>query len=197
VIPSEKVSAPRLTPTERCTQAYEQYLREARALAEATIVNYVPFISHFLKDCFGDGPVILSDLSARDVVSFVQRQVQRLHRKRAKLMTSALRSFLKYAHYRGELLLDLAAAVPVVPNWSMPSIPRAISPDQAKQLLEGIDQHTAVGLATMPFCCYWVDWDYGQAKWRFLSLMLSTGTPAPSTCVARAVCAMNFPYPLR
>jgi integrase/recombinase XerD len=60
-------------------------------------------------------------------------------------MTSAMRSFLKYAQYRGEMLLDLAAAVPVVPNWSMPSIPRAISPDQTNQLLDSIDQHTAVG----------------------------------------------------
>ena len=145
VIPAEEVSAPQLTPAEYCTQAYEQHLREARALAEATIVNYVPFISHFLEERFGDGPVTLSDLSARDVVSFVERQAPQLHRKRAKLMTSALRSFLKYAHYRGEVLLDLAAAVPVVPNWSMPSIPRAISPDQAKQLLDSIDQHSAVG----------------------------------------------------
>jgi integrase/recombinase XerD len=146
VIFAEKVSAPQLTPAEHCTQAYEQYLREARALAEATIANYVPFIRRFLKDRFGeDRPVTLSSLSARDVVSFVQRQAPRLHRKRAKLMTSALRSFLKYAHYRGEVLLDLAAAVPVVPHWSMPSIPRAISPDQAKQLLDSIDQHTAVG----------------------------------------------------
>jgi len=145
VIPAEKVSVPRLTPVEHCTQAYEQYLREARALAEATIVSYVPFISHFLKDCFEDGPVTLSALSARDVVSFVQRQARRLHRKRAKLMTSALRSFLKYTQFHGEMVLDLAAAVPVVPNWSMASIPRAISPDQAKQLLDSIDQHTAVG----------------------------------------------------
>jgi site-specific recombinase XerD len=145
VIPAEEVSAPQLTPAEYCTQAYGQHLREARALAEATIVNYVPFISHFLEERFGDGPVTLSDLSARDVVSFVERQAPQLHRKRAKLMTSALRSFLKYAHYRGEVLLDLAAAVPVVPNWSMPSIPRAISPDQAKQLLDSIDQHSAVG----------------------------------------------------
>jgi len=145
VIPAEEVSAPQLTPAEYCTQAYEQHLREARALAEATIVNYVPFISHFLEERFGDGPVTLSGLSARDVVSFVARQAPQLHRKRAKLMTSALRSFLKYAHYRGEVLLDLAAAVPVVPNWSMPSIPRAISPDQAKQLLDSIDQHSAVG----------------------------------------------------
>ena len=49
VIPAEEVSAPQLTPAEYCTQAYEQHLREARALAEATIVNYVPFISHFLN----------------------------------------------------------------------------------------------------------------------------------------------------
>ena len=35
-----------------------------------------------------------------------------------------LRSFLRYVRYRGDITLDLAAAVPVVANWSMPSIPR-------------------------------------------------------------------------
>ena len=47
-------------------------------------------------------------------------------RKRAKLLTSALRSFLRFARYRGAVTLDLAAVVPAVANWSMPSIPRAI-----------------------------------------------------------------------
>jgi integrase/recombinase XerD len=60
-------------------------------------------------------------------------------------MTSALRSFLQYARFSGELELDLAAAVPVVANWSMPSIPRAIAPDQVRQLLISIDRSTAVG----------------------------------------------------
>lgn len=78
-------------------------------------------------------------------MSFVQRQVPRLHRQRAKLMTTALRSFLQYAQYRGEVGLELAAAVPVVPNWSMSSIPRAISADQVDQLLASIDQSTAIG----------------------------------------------------
>ncbi len=142
---AETVSVRPLTPAQRCTQEYEQYLREARALAEATIVNYVPFIERFLNDRFADGPVTLSGLCAGDVVRFVQRQAPRLHTKRAKLMTSALRSFLKYAQYRGEVTLDLAAAVPVVANWSMPSIPRAISADQVVQLLASIDQRTAMG----------------------------------------------------
>ncbi len=145
VIPAEKVSAPRLTPLERCVQAYEQHLRGTCVLAEATILNYVPFIGNFLKNRFGDGPVVLASLCARDVVRFVQRQAPRLHRKRAKLMTSALRSFLKYARYRGEVTLDLAAAVPVVANWSMPSIPRAISSEQVHQSLASIDRQTATG----------------------------------------------------
>jgi integrase/recombinase XerD len=145
VISAEKMSGCALTPAERCTQAYEHHLREARGLASATIANYVPFIRSFLEDRFGDGPVILSHLCASDVVRFVQRQAPRLHPKRAKLLTSALRSFLQYACYRGKTRLDLAAAVPVVANWSMSSIPRAIPADQVRQLLASIDRCTAMG----------------------------------------------------
>jgi len=145
LILTEKEVSASLTPAELCAQAYEQHLREVRGLATATIVNYVPFIRSFLKDRFGDGRATLSQLCARDVVAFVQDQAPRLHPKRAKLLTSALRSFLQYARYRGEVKLDLAAAVPIVPIWSMSSIPRAIGADQVRQLLASIDRSTAVG----------------------------------------------------
>jgi integrase/recombinase XerD len=145
VIGTEKIAARRLTPAERCVQEYAQYLRDARALARTTIINYVPFIRGFLADRFGTGPVKLACLKAVDVVRFVQRQAPRLHLKRAKLLTTALRSFLRYARYRGEVALDLAAAVPIVANWSMPSIPRAIGTDQVRQLLRSIDRRNAIG----------------------------------------------------
>jgi site-specific recombinase XerD len=145
VIPAKEVSVRRVTPVERLTQAYAQYLREAQTLAEATIHNYVPFIHRFLQDRFTDGPVRLSRLRAGDIVHFVQQEAPQLHQKRAKLMTTALRSFLRYARYRGEVALDLAAAVPIVANWSMPSIPRAIAPEQVQQLLASLDRRTAVG----------------------------------------------------
>jgi site-specific recombinase XerD len=145
VIPAEKVSTGQLTPAEQCVQAYEHYLREERALAESTIINYAPFVGQFLKDCFGAGPIELSSLHAGDVVQFVQRQGRHLHLKRAKLLTTALRSFLQYARYRGEIGLDLATVVPCVANWSMPSIPRGIEPDQVRRLLNQIDRSTAVG----------------------------------------------------
>jgi putative transposase len=145
VIPAEKVSARRLTPVEHEARAFEHYLRNDRALSRATCVNYVPFVRGFLTDRFGHGPVALSRLCAGDVVGFVRRQAPRLHLKRAKLLTSAMRSFLRYARYRGEVTLDLAAAVPVVANWSMSSIPRAIGADEVRQLLASIDRHTAIG----------------------------------------------------
>jgi site-specific recombinase XerD len=124
---------------------FEVYLRDVRGLARATIVNYVPFVAKFLVGRFGDGPFALSHLRASDVVRFVRREASHLHRKRAKLMTSALRSFLQYLRYRDKTKLDLAAAVPAVANWSMSSIPRAIAAEQVRQLLASIDRRTAVG----------------------------------------------------
>src|ERR1019366_1126859 len=145
LIPCEKKVACRPTPAERCAQAFGRYLLEERVLAHATIINYVPFILSFLEDRFGSGRVALSRLCASDVVRFVQRQAPRLRMKRAKLMTTALRSFLNYGRYLGEVTLDLAAAVPIVANWSITSIPRAISANHVRQLLASIDRRTAVG----------------------------------------------------
>jgi integrase/recombinase XerD len=145
VIPAERVSSLRLTPVEQEARAFGHYLHNERALARATCVNYLPFIRDFLTDRFGHGPVALARLCAGDVMRFVQRQAPRLHLKRAKLLTSAMRSFLRYARYRGAVTLDLAAAVPVVANWSMSSIPRAIGADQVRQLLASIDRRTVTG----------------------------------------------------
>ena len=105
----------------------------------------MPFVRGLLADRFGAGPVRLTQLNAHDVVRYVQQQARQLHLKRAKLLTCALRSFLRYARYRGEVALDLAAAVPIVANWSMSSIPRAIGADQIRRLLASIDRHTAIG----------------------------------------------------
>ncbi|HEY1806844.1 MAG TPA: site-specific integrase [Terracidiphilus sp.] len=145
VILGAKISAPPSLPAERCARGYEQYLREDRALARATIINYVPFIADFLKDRFGARAVRLSGLKAADVVRFVQSRARCLHVKRAKVMTTALRSFFQYARMRGEVTLDLAAAVPIVASWSMASIPWAIAPEQTRRLLASIDRKTAIG----------------------------------------------------
>ena len=145
VVAPEKISPHRLTPVEQAVDAFKRYLRDERTLAEAAVVNYVPFVRRFLADQFGDQSVRLSRLCADDVVGFVQRQAPRLHLKRAKLLTTALRSFLHYVRYRGDIASDLAAAVPTVANWSMTSIPRAIPAEAVRRLLVSVNRCTATG----------------------------------------------------
>jgi len=145
VLRGKKIPRPRLTPIGQIVQAFEGYLRKERVLSELSVVRYVPFVREFLADRFGDGPVKLSRLCAGDVARFVRRQAPCLHLKTAKLLTTALRSFLHYARYLGQIGCDLAAAVPTVANWSMPSIPRAIPADAVRQLLASINRRTATG----------------------------------------------------
>ncbi len=65
LVPDEKTPRRQLTPSEKCAEAFHRYLREDRALSQATQLNYVPFIRSFLKDCFGNGPAKLSQVRRR------------------------------------------------------------------------------------------------------------------------------------
>jgi site-specific recombinase XerD len=133
------------TPAQQLTDEFGLYLRQERARASPTVTYYLEFVRRFLCDRFAGGPVALAALGAADVIGFVQRQAAGLHPKRAKLMTTALRSFLQYARYRGDLILDLAAAVPTVAHWSMASLPRSLPPDHVERVLAPCDRQTVIG----------------------------------------------------
>lgn len=145
VIGEEPPASTTVTPIERVINAFRQDLRQTQGLSTATQRQYIPFIEDFLKERFGTGHVYLAKLCAADVVEFIKGQATRLSQARAKCATIALRSFLRYLRYRGEIALDLAAAVPTVPNWSMTGIPRAMEPDHVKAVLASCSRETAVG----------------------------------------------------
>ena len=141
-----KIPQPPLTPGEKLLREYDFYLQKERSLSEATRSNYVPFIRQFLVSRFGRDRVDLSRLRAVDVLKFVRRAATQLKSKRVLLMTTALRSFLRFARYRGEITLDLAACVPSVASWSLSTLPRSLPPAQVEQVLANVRQRsTAVG----------------------------------------------------
>ena len=134
-----------LTSARRLEEEYRQYLQLERGLAPPSISNYLPIARELLRHFYGNDEVKLSGLRAADVAHFVRIQAARLRPRRAKMMTTALRSFLKFARYRGLISLDLQASIPAVANWSMASIPKTISSVQVEQLLETCDRDTAKG----------------------------------------------------
>ena len=134
------------TPRLLVRQRFEHYLLRERGLALASIRLYGDAVGRFLAHVFGDSEVRLGEISAADVIRFVQLDAARLqHSKRAKVMTCALRSFLQYGRYIGDIRVDLHASVPTVANWSMAGIPRSISPSQVHSLLVRCDRCTATG----------------------------------------------------
>ena len=134
------------TSAERLEGEFRRYLEQERRLAPATVFNYLKFARRFLTENCRDGEVRLDLVQAADVVRFVQREAARLHHaKRAKLMTTALRSLLQYARYRGLIKSDLRISVPTVANWSMASLPRSLSSDELQRLLSCCERGSAVG----------------------------------------------------
>ncbi len=134
-----------LTPIQQTVDAFATYLREELTLCDKTLIQYCPFIEQFLSECFDGRPVELAALRAEDVIGFIKQQAMHLSPARAKAATTALRSFLRYLRYCGEIQLDLAAAVPTVPNWSMTGIPRAIAPEHLRAVLAHCPRDTPVG----------------------------------------------------
>ena len=144
-VTKKQIPQPPVTPSQKLLSEYDLYLQKERALSLATRINYVPFVRQFLVSRFGRGRIDLSRLRAVDVLKFVRRTAGQLKNKRILLMTTALRSFLRFARYRGEVTLDLAACVPPVASWSLSTIPKSLPSAQVEQVLAETHKRSTAG----------------------------------------------------
>lgn len=135
----------KFTPIQQVVKTYAHYLREERGLSEKSIIKYRPVIERFLFERFGNEPLVFASICAQDVIGFIKREALRQSSSVAKSATTALRSFLCYLRYRGDIYSNLAAAVPKVPNWSMSGIPRAIAPEHIQAVLAHCPRDTSIG----------------------------------------------------
>ena len=132
-------------PADVVVDNFAQYLRRERGLAAGTIGYYRTITRDFLVHRFGIERIDLGALRAIDIVGFVQHQARRLLPRALKHVVTALRAFLRFAQYRGEINEGLIGAVPAVAAWSItPPLPRAISADHARRVIESCDLSTAV-----------------------------------------------------
>jgi integrase/recombinase XerD len=135
------------TPAEDLARTYAEHLRDRQGLATATIERYTTVARQFLCGRFECGVIDLRALCVGDAIRFMRRQSERPQPPALKCVANALRSFLRYAQYRGEVPVGLAAAVPSVAAWTTtPVLPKAISPEHAQRAIDSCDLHTEVGL---------------------------------------------------
>ncbi len=145
LIPKQLAEVHNPCPVEVCLLDFEQHMRNDRGLAKETIKARMRPVRCFLTGKFGSDAMDLSQLAGADIIHFVQRKTTTLAPSSMRQVTSALRSFLRFARYRLLIDTDLAASVPGVANWTMTHIPKAISQNQTEQLLCSIDRTTPLG----------------------------------------------------
>lgn len=135
----------KVSEIQRIVNSFAQYLQQERGLSQATIDNYLPTVRRFLTERFRKRKIIFEKLCAQDISKFVLRYAHAMSPGRAKTMVNALRSFFRFLYQRGEIALDLAAAVPTVARWQFSEIPKFLQPEQVKHLLKTCDRSTGTG----------------------------------------------------
>ena len=130
---------------QRFIDEYRHYLLQERGLAETSLLNYVPFAEQFLSDRFGQSDMNLSELTATDVTRFLQDRARQLSPGRAKLLVTALRSFLRYLRHQGEISADLEGCVPPVAAWSLSTVPKFLPAGTVQRVLDHCERGTPDG----------------------------------------------------
>jgi len=121
------------TPLGLLESRYRRHLIAERGLCTATVINYLPFVRRFLGERFGNGQLDLRELAPHDISRFVVRHARSMSQGRARVMVTALRSFLRFLLTRGEIEVDLAASVPTVASWRLSTVPKYLTPSEVQR----------------------------------------------------------------
>jgi integrase/recombinase XerD len=140
-----KDSPPVATAVDFALEQFQQYLRQERSLTESTVINYTPTVRAFLLERFPEGSVDCQQITAGEITAFVAGQAAVITSKRAPLVVTSIRSFLRYLFHRGIVTTDLATCVPTIATWSLSHVPRFLPAEQIQKILDSCDRETVVG----------------------------------------------------
>jgi integrase/recombinase XerD len=125
---------------------YEQYLDQVCGTAASTQSHYLRMARRFLAACFGPGPVAWRSLQASQIAAFVQHEAATKHGGGRKLPSTAVRSFLRFLVFSGEIAAGLEAAAPTPRQWTHDVIPQRLTSEEVERALAHYSGETATDL---------------------------------------------------
>ncbi|MDP9073605.1 MAG: site-specific integrase [Actinomycetota bacterium] len=132
-----------IDPVEEVLNRYACYLRVERGLDRGTIAGYVSAVRPFVAE--HSRPDSLAALSAADVTRFIVAFCPGRPPGPAKVIVTAMRSFLSWLHLEGTLAVPLAGAVPSVASRRLVGLPDPLSISQVRALLGACDRRSRIG----------------------------------------------------
>jgi len=136
-IPPKEVAPKK--PAAVVLDTFEAHLRETCGASPGTRRCYLQHVRFFLRARYGDGPVDLTRIVPKDLVTYISDYAARVKRRTAKKAATALRTFLRSLQLQGLCGTGLVAAVPSIRSWKLSDVPKLLSEEQVQRLLSSFD----------------------------------------------------------
>jgi site-specific recombinase XerD len=121
------------------------FLRKQRGLQETTLNQYRHHLRR-LEEYLGRKNVpMLSQLSAGVISAFITETSDGVDKRSVQSRCSILKVFLRYLYSSGELARDLSQQIESPRRYSLAHLPRAISWDAVRRMLETVDTSDPTG----------------------------------------------------
>jgi site-specific recombinase XerD len=130
----------------RCVADFDHHLDQVRGNAPRTRKIYLWYARRFLLERFGAEEPDWSTLEAEQITEFVRREAAKKHPSSCGQAVTGIRALLRFLVTKGVVRKGLERAVPSVRTWRHCSLPRHISPDEVRRVIEVCDPATPLGL---------------------------------------------------
>jgi len=125
--------------------AFFDYLQGERGLRDESVRLYRHYLAQFEIYLRTIGIVELQALSPAVLGAFIAESSRRFGRTSMRSLCGVLRVFLRYLYRQRLVGKDLSATVESPRAYRLSTIPRSITWDEVRRMLEGVDRRTAVG----------------------------------------------------
>lgn len=131
-------------PFQCAAPGFPAHLREERGLQPTTVEDYAYCLERFSTYLKGRGSA-LADTSPEVLSSFAIDLARASSAGLCQYVCSKVRVFLRYCQREGVLAEDLVGALDRPHSYRLSSLPRSISPQDVRRLLEAVDSDSACG----------------------------------------------------
>jgi integrase/recombinase XerD len=124
---------------------FADYLRCERGLNEITIYTYRRHLKEFADYLSQAGVASLGELSPALLASFIIDRAPRMAPRTRRDLCGHLRVFLRFCHREGVTSRDLSEAVGMSQVYRLNDVPRSITWDEVRRMLDAVERRTIRG----------------------------------------------------
>jgi integrase/recombinase XerD len=132
-------------PFQRQAPGFFPFLRQERGLRENSIIHYGHYLRMFETYLGRIVLTSLTDLTPAILSAFLINEGRSLSKSSVTGLCSSLRVFLRYLHREGIIPQDLGGTIESPRRYQLSNLPRSISWDEVRRMLEAVDRRAALG----------------------------------------------------